>query len=679
MKRAAAIFFAVLLSYTLFGQGSIKTLKRSARSGDVMAQYQLATAYEQKGGNRNLRRAVDYYERAAKANLDSAQFALGRLYENGNGVGQNYQLAIQYYKAAATQDHAASNFKLGTIFENGIGPIAANQQMAINYYLKARNLGMKGVDSRLETLPVDSLGFSNSVPYILFLAEKGNVENEYKAGMLYLEGKEVERDVYKAFTFLRSAAEKDYGPAQLALGKIYAQGLKSGKVDVQRNDRLAVLNFVKASNNGLPAADKELAKYEVGRYLKSNNPDFQIYQARQGGAGSANQQYALYQKYLRGDGVTKDQNKAFEYLQMAALEGNKKAMLELAESYDKGTFTTPSAANAFKWYQKAAEAKSDTAKLIVADRYALGRGTAQNIGQAIRYYLRLATADAGELSVKARFKLAQYKVEKYIDPNDLDYIRYKAANGDSGAQMQVANYYEGKKDGEAVRWYRMAAESNILEANRKLGDIYLYGQLGQVPDIRKAIEYYYAAAQLNDLHSMKMLAYMYSQGLIPGEGENYELGLQLTDKYLQLTASNPEQRDNFIYKVIGDMHAINEAYMKAVPYYTGYINNFNNLGESPINLLLAMDARAMAYYNIQNFESSLTDIEIASLQLEQLKDHESVQPHYQRLKGVLNYRKGKVLVAQGNLTQACKAFGEARLFGIDVEKSLTDLCNADAK
>ena len=57
-------------------------------------------------------------EAAQKGDAD-AQFALGAMYENGEGTEQNYTEAYKYYKLAAEQGHSGAQHNLELMQENG--------------------------------------------------------------------------------------------------------------------------------------------------------------------------------------------------------------------------------------------------------------------------------------------------------------------------------------------------------------------------------------------------------------------------------------------------------------------------------------------------------------------------------------------------------------------------------
>ena len=57
-------------------------------------------------------------EHAAKGEA-AAQFNLGVMYANGQGVTQDYAEAVRWYRKAADQGYAAAQFNLGLLYKIG--------------------------------------------------------------------------------------------------------------------------------------------------------------------------------------------------------------------------------------------------------------------------------------------------------------------------------------------------------------------------------------------------------------------------------------------------------------------------------------------------------------------------------------------------------------------------------
>ena len=65
-----------------------------------------------------------------------AQFNLGLMYDNGQGVRQDYAQAVQWYRKAAEQGYAEAQFNLGVMYANGQG-VRQDHAQAVQWYRKA--------------------------------------------------------------------------------------------------------------------------------------------------------------------------------------------------------------------------------------------------------------------------------------------------------------------------------------------------------------------------------------------------------------------------------------------------------------------------------------------------------------------------------------------------------------
>ena len=86
--------------------------------------------------------ALDFNEtqRLANQGIGDAQFNLGLMYNNGNGVRQDYAKAMEWYTKAANQGHADAQANLGYIYQYGNG-VRQDYAKAREWYLKAANQG----------------------------------------------------------------------------------------------------------------------------------------------------------------------------------------------------------------------------------------------------------------------------------------------------------------------------------------------------------------------------------------------------------------------------------------------------------------------------------------------------------------------------------------------------------
>jgi TPR repeat protein len=95
-----------------------------AEQGNVGAQFNLGIMYRNGNGViQDNAEAANWYRLAAEQGNADAQYNLGVMYKNGRGVVQDYAAAVDWYRKAAEQGHARAQNNLGYIYENGNGVI----------------------------------------------------------------------------------------------------------------------------------------------------------------------------------------------------------------------------------------------------------------------------------------------------------------------------------------------------------------------------------------------------------------------------------------------------------------------------------------------------------------------------------------------------------------------------
>ena len=73
---------------------------------------------------------------AAKQGYAPAQYNLGLMYTQGQGVRQDYVEAVKWYRKAAEQGHVDAQVNLGGLYADGRG-VRQDYAEAVNFYIKA--------------------------------------------------------------------------------------------------------------------------------------------------------------------------------------------------------------------------------------------------------------------------------------------------------------------------------------------------------------------------------------------------------------------------------------------------------------------------------------------------------------------------------------------------------------
>ena len=259
-------------------------------NGNVRAQYQLGLMYSQgQGVERNYAEAADWYRKAADQRDAESQRRLAGMFEAGNGVEQSYAEAEKWYQKAADQGSKEAQYSLGLIYAYGKGGVQSNTE-AFRWFRKA--------------------------------AEQGYPPALYRLGSMYEYGTGISQNDEAALEMYREAAEKGYRLAQRHLGYLYSSG-----IGAEQNLLEAEKWYRKAADQGDSAAQVGLGElYYAEDYPGQNYVEALKWFKKAACQGNAQAQYRLGEMYRDGNGVKADLNLAFMFFSSSAENGNRKAL-----------------------------------------------------------------------------------------------------------------------------------------------------------------------------------------------------------------------------------------------------------------------------------------------------------------------------------------------------------------
>jgi TPR repeat protein len=118
-------------------------------------QYELGRRMEHGLGlQANLKKAMEWYAKAAEQGHPAAQARLGQAYEEGSGVKRDTEEALKWFRKAAEQGHADSQNHLG--FLHFVGRrVAHDDQQAERWFRKAAEQGHAEAQSYLGIMLAD--------------------------------------------------------------------------------------------------------------------------------------------------------------------------------------------------------------------------------------------------------------------------------------------------------------------------------------------------------------------------------------------------------------------------------------------------------------------------------------------------------------------------------------------
>ena len=174
--------------------------------------------------------ALREFRSAAQQGDARAQYLLGLMHENGQGVPANNTDAMKWYRMAAERGHAKSQYNLGVMHERGMD-LPSTQ----------RSGDVLGEALGVSVAPAHTahrLGLSNSaaVKWYRMAANQGLVDAQYNLGLMYASGSGVPENYVGAYLWWTVA--KAYGNEKAATKLNVLKPLMSER-DIVEAQRLA--------------------------------------------------------------------------------------------------------------------------------------------------------------------------------------------------------------------------------------------------------------------------------------------------------------------------------------------------------------------------------------------------------------------------------------------------------
>ncbi len=246
-----------------------------------------------------------------------AQFNLGRMYYNGEGVPQDHAEAVRWYRRAAGQGHADAQHNLGTMYYNGEG-VPRDYAEAVRWFRRAAGQGYAGAQFNLGLMYYNGEGVpqdhAEAVRWYRRAAGQGHARAQYNLGVQYYNGEGVPRDHAETVRWYRRAAGQGYARAQYNLGYMYYNG-----EGVPQDHAEAVRWFRRAAGQGNADAQNNLGyMYYNGEGVPRDHAEAVRWYRRAAGQGYARAQYNLGTMYYNGEGVPRDFVQAHKWFNLAA-------------------------------------------------------------------------------------------------------------------------------------------------------------------------------------------------------------------------------------------------------------------------------------------------------------------------------------------------------------------------
>ncbi|MDR1313487.1 MAG: sel1 repeat family protein [Deltaproteobacteria bacterium] len=213
---------------TLTPEQYMAELLLQIEQGDNNAMITLGIIYErgQFGIDINFGKSLEWFTKAAEANVPEGHFNTAYAYQVGEGTAPDFKKALDGYLKAAELKVPQAYHRLAEIYLLGKIGVTADPKAAVSYYEQASKAGI--------------------------------IQAELTLADLYLNGRNgVAQDTDKGIQLLNSLSERNVPQAINYLGAIYYLGQWNQPKDVAKSKE----NFQKAADLGFGLAMKNLAAY----------------------------------------------------------------------------------------------------------------------------------------------------------------------------------------------------------------------------------------------------------------------------------------------------------------------------------------------------------------------------------------------------------------------------------
>ena len=289
---------------------------------------------------------VEDLEGKAKRGDREAQYNLGTLFYNGDGVAKNYKIAAEWYQQATYQGHAKAAYALGMMYLHGVGVNQDGKRAVELFYISSKN-GFSEAKAALEQMKNEGREVDSIIEQYKHKAEQEN--NSYcnnrfstvnKPGVKMNDNQSANNN-QQAYQFFRKGWDYEQGngvKADIALAMDYYHKAADLGLEIA-SYRLKMLN-----ERGY--SDLYKRRYGYQQSVRQKNPikistvNKSTVKMNDNQSANNNQQaYQFFRKgwdYEQGNGVKADIALAMDYYHKAADLGSEIASYRLKMLNERG-------------------------------------------------------------------------------------------------------------------------------------------------------------------------------------------------------------------------------------------------------------------------------------------------------------------------------------------------------
>ncbi len=298
---------------------SIPWLRKAAEQGDEKGNYYLGVCYEYGAGvPKDEEKSLTYYYTAANDGNPLAQCEVAQAYLVGkNGLNVNYAEAIKYVNAAIEQEEPRAYKIMGDIYNYGLGK-DEDKEKAAEWYKRAADSGDINASTSLAAMYIFGIGVpeneTKGFQLYKIAADEDDMYGLGGLGLCYENGYGVPKNLSTAVSYYQRAAEKGHDYSRNRLYHMYREG-----IGVWKDSNKAIQYLREAADNGdLHAMYRLGLEYWTGEIVHQESSTAIKYMTQAAENGYDFAAGVLGTIYYSGyQNVTKNYNKAFEYLRQA--------------------------------------------------------------------------------------------------------------------------------------------------------------------------------------------------------------------------------------------------------------------------------------------------------------------------------------------------------------------------
>ena len=325
-----------------------KLYKLATQKNNAIAKHHVGLCYEYGiGVDKDFGKAVSLYSESFKLGYITPQstflaaYAYEHMLDEGNHTEERRkeleEQLFSLYKMSADQGYATAQTHLGSLYYRGAYGIQRNETEALRLLKLAANQGETDAQLKLGVCYISGKNYAEAIKWLTIAAEDDNYEAQQALVFIYFSSNTGYKDYAKAVKYLKKAiqnkrTDNDINKIRFALGMIYFEG--GHGIAENRYESIKWLKEVYSHTKYGEELEFKACHYLSVLYLAEKDIEESakwLERAYAHGRVDNDLACTIASRYLEGEGVSKDKDKAKKFLNMAANQGDSRAQEVLDE------------------------------------------------------------------------------------------------------------------------------------------------------------------------------------------------------------------------------------------------------------------------------------------------------------------------------------------------------------